>query len=929
MIIIKTDNGDIGLQPISCVLTMIINGVWVLKMEHSYDKEGRWQYITEDSVLYVDVDCLDGVSSEQQYRITLCQRSLTSIYVEAYPIALDAFNDRVFTSVARNGATPSRLAQDITSNAYPVTTNLSNTLLADYKYENTNLIAIINGGEDCFVEKYGGEIKYNNNAISINNRLDDGSTAYVYAGRDVTSLMHSINTSDVVTRIYPLSANGMRLNAFTEARVAPNTPYIDSQYRDDYGVIHSEFIKTHLMLCTEDEKNADVEAFNDTMGCRNTIISTVQDWMRDLMQQEFVADTKRNIEYLQSILKLTKEKNKNSGIIEGLQKAITANLTNVALKQMVANWVKEACEEFDSIDAPDYKLVKVGTDQYIYADIDTNDRAIAEWHRLDSKWRWFSEPDGYLVEGRDNNKNWSWYADTGAVVTEGQPYPKLYGCKSDGIFLQYQWEKINGTWYWFDRFGHHISPSAQINSIVAWIVGTYHAEEFGSEIVAEMERHLYEGLYQRMVIYCEDLYDKGVDRPKMEINLEAMDISQIEGYQQLQTLSLGNNVVFRNNGTTINERVVELEYDCIRKVNTRIVLGMPTETISAIISRNIETNPALIAGYGVDIDGNVINIASGGGEVKGLRWWEETSNHIERQLTSIPVGGWTCDDPYLLRGNPSWTVHYDEGSLEFTEHFYKVNSGRAVGAYMHFWNGGGRVMSPVILSPVRDDVQIHFSRDDEQGDICYGYSNTISYGGLNWYISGSGIASAGREFDPNADLYEPADQVQCWDSSWTDYEYLGGLPEIMTVFGSYHEAIYGLLEIANVRTRDSYITGMSAGDTYPFYGGYVASGDLTPSNAPYRVKQDGTIYGKDVVAGNHVLSNKQDKLTAGQNVQIEGNTISATDTTYSAGDNITIDANNVISASGNLEAIELTRAEYNALTPAEKSNLTKIYFVYD
>ena len=174
------------------------------------------------------------------------------------------------------------------------------------------------------------------------------------------------------------------------------------------------------------------------------------------------------------------------------------------------------------------------------------------------------------------------------------------------------------------------------------------ASSFASE-VANMEKQLYEELYTRMVIYCEDLYVKGIDRPKMEINLEAMDISQIEGYQQLQTLSLGNNVVFRNNGTTINERVVELEYDCIRKVNTRIVLGMPTETISAIISRNIETNPALIAGYGVDIDGNVINIASGGGEVKGLRWWEETSNHIERQITSIPVGGWTCDDAYLIQ----------------------------------------------------------------------------------------------------------------------------------------------------------------------------------------------------------------------------------------------------------------------------------------
>ena len=909
--IINSDLGEIRIQPMSCILSLAINGVWVLKMEHPYDKEGRWQYITEDSVLYVDVDCLDGVSSEQQYRITLCQRSLTSVYVEAYPIALDAFNDRVFTSVARNGATPSRLALDITSTAYPVTTNLPNTLLADYKYENTNLIAIINGGEDCFVEKYGGEIKYNNNAISINNRLDSGSTSYVYAGRDVTSLMHSVNTSDVITRIYPLSANGMRLNARSDAQVPPATPYVDSQYIEDYGVVHSEFIKTHFMLCTEDTKNADVSAFDRTMQFRNEIIEEVQNWMQDLAQLVIIDDTKRNIEYLQSILKLTKDKNKNSGIIEGLQEAITAELTNVAFKQMVNNWIKEACEYIDNIDAPEYKLVKVGTDQYIYADVETNDRAVGEWHHLDSKWRWFSAPNGYLVEGRDNNKNWSWYADTGAVVTEGQPFPKLYGSKSDNIFLRDQWEKVNGTWYWFDQQGHHLKPSTQIKNMVRWIVTNYGASSFASE-VANMEKQLYEEMYQRMVEHSEWLFSEGVDRPKMEINLEAMDISQIEGYQQLQTLSLGNNVVFRNNGTTINERVVELDYDCIRKVNTRIVLGMPTETISAIITRNIETNPALIAGYGVDIDGNVINIAQGGGEVKGLRWWEETSNHIERQITSIPVGGWTADDTYLIREPKQWQLDH-EGIIYNFSH----DGSKAIGAWMHFRFTNGHYMGTVIMSTDRDAVKY----------ICEGleepFNTTIQYGGLTWYVGGGN----GRDIDTG----EATSMSSVSDyGNVDDIEYSGDLPHLTHYYDKFYDACLALFEIANVRTRNSFITGINAGENYPFYGGFVASGDLTPSNAPFRVDKNGNVVGKEFIAGSHRLTNKQDKLTAGQNVQIDANnTISATDTTYSAGDNITIDENNVISASGNLESIELTRAEYNALTPAEKSDLTKIYFVYD
>lgn len=892
MIRIISNNDEYTLQPISCILSMAINGVWIVKMEHPYDREGRWKYITEDTVIIAEVTALDGIATEQRYRIHLVQRSLTSIYAEAYPIALDAFNDRVFTSVARNGATPSRLAQDITSSTYPVTTNLPNTLLADYKYENTNLIAIINGGEDCFVEKYGGEIKYNNKAISINTRLDSGNTAYVYAGRDVTSLMHSINTSDVVTRIYPLSANGMRLNARSDAQVAPGTSYVDSQYIEDYGAVHSEFIKTHFMLCTEDEKNADVSAFDRTMQFRNEIIEEVQNWMQDLAQLMIVDDTKRNIEYLQSILKLTKDKNKNSGIIEGLQKAITAELTNVAFKQMVNNWIKEACEYIDNIDAPEYKLVKIGTDQYIYADIDTNDRAIGEWHRLDSKWRWFSAPNGYLDDSQDNNKNWSWYADTGAVVTEGQPFPKLYGSKSDNIFLRDQWEKVNGTWYWFDQQGHHLKPSTQIKNMVNWIVSAYGASSFASE-VANMEKQLYEELYTRMVIYCEDLYVKGIDRPKMEINLEAMDISQIEGYQQLQTLSLGNNVVFRNNGTNINERVVELEYDCIRKVNTRIILGMPTETISAIISRNIETNPSLIAGYGVDIDGNVINIASGGGEVKGLRWWEETSNHIERQITSIPVGGWTADDPYLIRGEKEWMVDIDQG---YAQRYYSHNGSKAIGAWMCFQYTTASYQGPVIISTDPNAVKYIYDGAEQEA-----FSTTINYAGQTWYVGGGN----GRAIDTGT--YTSAPTGSCNNNE--NYEYSGDLPNLRHNYSKFYDAVLDLLVIANARSRDSYITGINAGESYPFYGGYVASGDLSPENAPFRVRQDGMIYGKDVVAGNHVLSNKQERLTAGDNIQL--------------------DSNNVISASGGLSAVELTRAEYNALTPAEKTDLTKVYFVTD
>ena len=902
---INNEDTEVGLQPIYCNLSMAINGVWIVKMEHPYDKEGRWQYITEDSVLYVDINCLDGVNSEQQYRIHLVQRSLTSIYVEAYPIALDYFNDGIIDEIVYNNISASDLAINLQNRGYNVTTNINKSARVDY--ENTNLIALLNGDESSFVGKFGGEIRYNNKSIAINNRMDSGATAYIYAGRDVSSLMHSINTSDVVTRLYPLSATGERL--YDEGNWGSNKPYVDSEYIDNYDVPHAEFIKTPYVLMTEDEKNADKEAYEQTYVIKSTIIDATTEMIDNMISQRDMGNYKFNLDYIQSLLKLTAEKDKYSGIIEAIQKEATSLIPNATIKQMINNWIAEGLGTADDYEEEEF-VVWYYNNHFVYGVEGLADTIVkSEWVRIDNKWRWF-DSNGYLDSSKDDESSWSWF------TREGNKYfgHKGSSASADRKAIS-QWLKIDGQWYWFTDLGIRQQPSMTASIFINELIARLNIDYYASQL-NEIERQLYEGLYNRMITYCNYMFSQGIDQPKFEINLEAMDISQIEGYQSLRTLRLGNNVVFRNNGTTINERVVELEYDCIRNINTRVVLGMPTETITAIITRNIAEGQKLIAGYGVNIDGNVINIASGGGKAQaGLRWWEETSNHIERQITSIPVGGWTADDPYLIRGAKEWAVDH-QGYVKNFSH----DGSKAIGAWMHFQYTTSHYMGTVIISTDPNAVKYFCSSEDPQ--TVTAFSTTISYGGVTWYVGGgNGITIDTGEY---TSLSKGSDY-----GNVEDITYGGDLPHLTYKYSNFYQACLALLVIANARTRDSYVTGINAGNTYPFYGGYVGSGDLSPENAPFRVRQDGTIYGKDVVAGNHVLSNKQDKLTAGQNVQISNNTISATDTTYSAGDNITIDANNVISASGNLEAIELTRAEYNNLTPAEKSDLTKIYFVYD
>lgn len=976
MIRIISDNITTGLQPSSCVLSMAINGVWIVKMEHPYDYEGRWEKIVEEAILEIEVTCLalSGVHPIQQYRIHTVQRGLNSVYVEAYPIALDAFNDAILVNkIASDAITPMDLAYQLSqiNDKYNVSSWLPTSETAEVEYEKTNLIAILNGDENCFIEKFGGEIYYDNYDINIYSRIDiNEHIVYLYTGRDVSSVVHNINTSDVVTRLYPYSANGAKLNG---------TGYVDSPLLSHYGVPHAEFINTPYMLCTEDENNADIECFNIVASYKNLLQVLLESRIRSYLEvNEYWGGYKRNIEYLQDTMKFTKAKNKWSGLIEALQKNLTAHVNNMAFKQMIQNWIKEALEFIDDMDGgrDDFVVQKVTlpmSTEYVYAKKgEPGNRVENEWVRIDNKWRWFGN-DGYLDSDKDSSAKWSWFS---------RSENKFFGVKgsssSDDIRVKGQWLEINGTWQWFKGEsqtavpGTHDKPStvaSAINSILVAIANGAPEESLSEVVIPGWEQALYTRLYTRMREYCNNLYNEGIDKPKLEINLEAMDISFIEGYQKLWSIDLGNTVIFRNGKSTITERVVELDYDCIRKINTRIVLGMPTETITAIISRNMNTsNQKLVAGYGVKIDGNVINIADGGGEQQpGLRWWEETSTHIERAITSVPVGGWTCDDQYLIQSQVEWEVFFDE-SPSYSEHGQKANNQKAVGAFMHFYYGGyGRKgQAPVILSPVKDAVQLNYS-----GESIYAYGETISYGGIEWYIScgySDPALSPSISHDGSAGLQEPKNCVE-WDLDYISYS--GDLPVIGETFENFYHACLALLEIANVRTRNSFITGINVGENYPFYGGFVASGSMTPENAPFRVRVDGTIYGKDVICGNHTLSNKQDKLTAGDNINITGNTISATDTTYSAGDNITIDENNEISAtdttyevfdvgedglvpaptsaeasadkylkadgtwaevgggSSDLDAIELTKVEYDALSSAEKNDPDKIYFVSD
>ena len=77
---------------------------------------------------------------------------------------------------------------------------------------------------------------------------------------------------------------------------------------------------------------------------------------------------------------------------------------------------------------------------------------------------------------------------------------------------------------------------------------------------------------------CQAQFEAGIDKPKITISVDMVLLQNTEQYKdikQLEAVSLGDIVHCRNThlGITNDARVIELEYDCIRRKVTSVVLG--------------------------------------------------------------------------------------------------------------------------------------------------------------------------------------------------------------------------------------------------------------------------------------------------------------------------------------------------------------------
>ena len=232
-----------ALLPISCVWAAEINGSWTIEIDNAIDD--RFQNIVENAVLKVPTPFGDDL-----YRLTQCVKTNSGISATALPIFLDAQND-TFIYDQRPTNQTGQGALDILTNGTKYTGYSDITTPNTAYYIMKNLIqCLASDDENSFLNRWGGEIRYSDYSIYINQRLGADNGVRVEFGFNISSIEESIDMSSVVTRIIPTAYNGYTL---------PDNETVDSPNINKYPVIYIRQITYGDIKLASDAQADDAE----------------------------------------------------------------------------------------------------------------------------------------------------------------------------------------------------------------------------------------------------------------------------------------------------------------------------------------------------------------------------------------------------------------------------------------------------------------------------------------------------------------------------------------------------------------------------------------------------------------------------------------------------------------------------------------------
>ncbi|GKX65652.1 phage tail spike protein [Inconstantimicrobium mannanitabidum] len=244
-------NGDMVIQPISVILSNQINIIPSLEMELSYDEYGVWEYVKEDCVIKCNTPygedlfrVYNTVKNDDTY--TVYAKHIFSDLIDT--VAKDMSNDDICIVKTGNATGQQAIAKLFNNTDFTGHSDILKTdsVVWERKYITT---ALLGNDDNSFLKRWGGELYINKFDVYMYNQLGSDNNTLISYGKNLESIEEEIKIDEVVTRIIPVGANGLRLTG--------QTPWIDSPNINKYSNIKEkvvEFSNVKVKEKPEDEE---------------------------------------------------------------------------------------------------------------------------------------------------------------------------------------------------------------------------------------------------------------------------------------------------------------------------------------------------------------------------------------------------------------------------------------------------------------------------------------------------------------------------------------------------------------------------------------------------------------------------------------------------------------------------------------------------
>lgn len=243
-----SQNGDMVLVPTRAIVHPILNGSWTAELSHPIDREGRWKYIVENAVIK-----MPSFNGDQLFRVKKRKKSDSGVTATLEPIFYDSMDDCWLDDIRPTGKNGQEALDIMLTPNSKYTGQSDITRAATAYYQNMNFLEALNGDVDqSFVNRWGGEILYDNFTVIVNDRIGGDYGVELRYGKNIPDdgMSYEVDIRNVVTRIYPKAYNGYMMT---------DKGYVDSPLIDQYPVVECATITFNNVKMAEDAQAGDAD----------------------------------------------------------------------------------------------------------------------------------------------------------------------------------------------------------------------------------------------------------------------------------------------------------------------------------------------------------------------------------------------------------------------------------------------------------------------------------------------------------------------------------------------------------------------------------------------------------------------------------------------------------------------------------------------